>query len=164
MLLSLIVAADEDNVIGSSNKLLWRLPDDQKRMKALTMGKPLIMGRKTHESIGRPLPGRQNIVITRQRDRDFPGCEIASSLEQALALAREGGADESIIFGGGEVYREAMPLADRIYLTRVHATFDGDATFPDIDPAQWKEIRREEHLADARHAHAFTFIDYHRIC
>lgn len=163
MLISIIAAADENDVIGSGGKLLWDLPDDFKRMKELTMGKPLIMGRKTHASIGRALPGRRNIVITRDPGAKFPGCEVAHSLDRALALAREGGAEEAIVFGGGEIYRQAIGIADRIYLTRVHARLRGDSAFPKIDPAQWAEVRREFHPADARHLFAFTFVDYERV-
>nr|AIA18502.1 Dihydrofolate reductase [uncultured bacterium] len=161
MKLSIIVAADENNVIGGHNTLLWHLPADFKRMKELTMGHPLIMGRKTHESIGRALPGRRNIVITHQAVM-YPGCEVVSSLDEALAAVQDDPPGEVFIFGGGEIYRQAMSKADRIYLTRVHGKFDGDVTFPEISPAQWKEISREDHAADAENPYSFSFITYER--
>lgn len=163
MLISLVVAADEGNVIGGGNALLWNLPDDFARMKRLTMGRPLIMGRKTHQSIGRVLPGRRNIVITRDPSQVLEGAEVAASLEDAIAMARETENEEIIIFGGGEIYRQALPLADWVYLTRVHARYDGDATFPELPSAEWHLAMSEHHEADDRHAHSFTFEDYQRI-
>ncbi|MDO8648527.1 MAG: dihydrofolate reductase [Candidatus Peregrinibacteria bacterium] len=163
MILSLIAAADEGNVIGKDNALLWRLPGDFARMKELTKGHTLIMGRKTHESIGRALPNRRNIVISRQEGIEFPGCEVTSSLEDALALARESGDEEVFIFGGGEVYRQALPLAHRIYLTRVHAHFDGDAFFPELPQKEWLEIQSEPHDADDENPYAHTFLVYERV-
>ncbi len=163
VILTLVVAADEGNVIGGGNTLLWSLPDDFARMKAITMGKPLLMGRKTHQSIGRVLPGRRNIVITRDAERVLPGAEHASSLESAIAMAKAGGAEEAIVFGGGEIYRAALPLADRVRLTRVHAHFQGDTVFPPLPGGEWKRVLGERHDADDRHAHAFTFEDYERL-
>lgn len=158
MNVSIIVAADENNVIGGHNQLLWKLPDELKRFRTLTKGHTIIMGRKTHESIGRPLPDRRNIVIS--RSDDVPeGCELAHSLEEALKLA---GSGEVFIIGGGEIYKQALEkgLVDKIYFTRVHGTFDGDVFFPAIDEAQWKEVQREEHGKDADHPFSFTYIDY----
>lgn len=160
MTISIIVAADENNVIGGHNALLWHLPADMRRMKTLTMGHPLIMGRKTHESIGRVLPGRRNIVVTHQKI-DFPGCEVVTSLEEALESVKN--EQEAFIFGGGEIYTQAMPQSDRIYLTRVHGSFDGDVTFPEINPKEWKEISREDHHKDAENPYDYSFITYERV-
>lgn len=161
MILSLIAAADEGNCIGGENRLLWDLPDDLKRFRALTKGKSVIMGRKTYDSIGRPLPHRRNIVITSRADWGRDGVEVVHSLADAINLVR--GESEVFIIGGGMLYQEALDYAQRIYLTRVHAALEGDAYFPIIDLAVWKEVRREEHPADAAHEYAFTYIDYERV-
>ena len=153
-MLSLIVAASENNVIGSNNQLLWHLPDDLKHFKHTTQGHCVIGGRKTFESQGKPLPARTNIVITRNRHYKTEGCIVVHSLEEALEKARQDA--EPFIIGGEQIYRLAMPLVDRIYLTRVHATFEGDTYFPEFDPAQWREISRTHHQRDARHAYSFT--------
>ncbi len=162
MTISIIVAVANNHVIGGHNKLLWKLPADMRHMKALTMGHPLIMGRKTHESIGRALPGRRNIVITHQKIT-YPGCEIVSSLQEALDAVKDDPSGEAFIFGGGEIYRQAMPMTDRIYLTRVHETFDGDIAFPEIRESEWKEMEREDHTADAENPHDYSFITYERV-
>ncbi len=162
MQISMIVAADEHNVIGGHNTLLWHLPADFARMKQITMGHPLIMGRKTHESIGRALPGRRNIVVTHQQDAHFPGCEVVSSLEEAFEVTKHDESDEVFIFGGAEIYKQAMPFAGKIYLTRVHGTFDGDVFFPEIDEREWKEVFREDHEADGQNPYAYSFITYER--
>ncbi len=156
MILSIIVAASDNNVIGHGNTLLWKLPADMKRMKDLTMGHPLIMGRKTHESVGRALPGRRNIVITRQQ-KEFPGCEVVASLEEALAAVKDDPSGEAFIFGGGDVYRQALPMTDRIHMTRVHGTFEGDTTFPALTPDEWELASSDDHPADDRNEYAFTF-------
>ena len=154
MEIALFVAMDEGRAIGRDGDIPWRLPKDWKWFKRQTMGKPLVMGRRTHESIGRPLPGRRNIVVTRNPDYDSPGCEIAHSLETALALCE--GAEEVIIAGGQALYEAALPLATRIYLTEVHALVGGDTFFPEVDLGGWAESWRREHSADERHAHSFT--------
>ncbi|WP_243372489.1 dihydrofolate reductase [Geotalea sp. SG265] len=133
MIISLIAAMAENRVIGSHNALPWDLPADRKRFKALTLGHPVIMGRKTYESIGRPLPGRKNIVVTGQRGYRAEGCLIAHSLAEAIDLAGDG--DEAFICGGGDLYRQALPLADRIYLTVIHRDYEGDVFFPQIPEA-----------------------------
>ncbi len=161
MTISIIVAASDNNVIGNKGKLPWSLAADMKRMKQLTMGHPLIMGRKTHESIGRALPGRRNIVITSQKV-SYPGCEVVPSLEAALAAVKDDPSGEAFIFGGGEIYKQAMDTADRIYLTRVHATVEGDAFFPVIDLAFWKETERVDHPADAQNQFPFSFMTFER--
>lgn len=162
MIISIIAATSENNVIGNKGKLPWTLHADMKHMKELTMGHPLIMGRKTHESIGRALPGRRNIIVTHQ-NVEYPGCEVVSSLDAALGAISDDTSGEIFIFGGGEIYKQAMEKADRIYMTRVHATVEGDAFFPEIDPAQWKEVSREEHSKDADNDHPFSFFQYERL-
>ncbi len=160
MIVSLLAAASENNVIGKDNKLPWHLPDDLKRFKALTRGHAIIMGRKTFDSIGRPLPERTNIVVSRQLEVAPVGCELAHSLNDAIRIAKPTG-DEVFIIGGADIYSQAIDLADRIYLTRVHATIDGDAFFPEIE-SEWVETEREEHLADEKHQYSFSFITYRR--
>ena len=161
MILSLVVAADEHNVIGGGNTLLWKLPNDFKRMKELTMGKPLIMGRKTHESIGRVLPGRTNIVISRDASKVMKDAVAVGSLQEGIERAESEGGEEAIIFGGGEIYRMALPFAKRIYLTRVHGHFEGDTTFPEIGE-EWRLTKTERHEKDKDHECAFTFETYER--
>ena len=155
-LVSLLVAAAENGVIGRDNTLPWHLSDDLRRFKALTLGKPMLMGRKTFESIGKPLPGRTSLVLSRSRDWARPGATVVRSLEEALE--RAGAVPELVVIGGAEVYRLALPHAQRIYLTRVHAEIPGDTVLPPLDATAWRETEREFHAADARHAHAFTFI------
>jgi dihydrofolate reductase len=153
--LSIIVAVADNGVIGSGNQLPWRLPDDLKRFKALSLGKPIVMGRKTYDSIGRPLPGRLNIIVSRQRDLQIPGCTVVTSLAEAIAAA--GDVDEIVIVGGADIYRQVLPQVQTIHLTRVHATVAGDVYFPALAPGEWHEQATEHHPADERHAHAFTF-------
>ena len=159
-MISLIVAASSNGVIGVDGDLPWRLPDDLKRFTALTTGKPVIMGRKTWESIGRPLPHRQNIVITRNPAFDAEGCDIVATPEQAIAAADD--SDELMIIGGGAIYSIFLDKATRIYLTRVHTEIDGDTFFADPDTQVWIEEARTSHPADERHSVAFDFIDYTR--
>ncbi len=160
MLLSIVVAAAENNVIGQGNALPWRLPDDLKRFKALTLGKPILMGRKTYTSIGKPLPGRTNIVITRQSDFRAEGCIVVSSIDAALDAA--GSVPEVAAIGGADLYRQILPRTDLIYLTRVHADIEGDTYFPDIVWDDWIELESEYHPADDRHSYAFTFLKLRR--
>jgi dihydrofolate reductase len=155
MRISLIVAASENGVIGRAGELPWKLPADLKHFRTLTWGKPVVMGRKTWDSIGRALPGRQNIVLTRDPAFAAPGAQIASSPEEALRLA--GDAPEVMIIGGGELYRAFLPRAERIYLTRVKTVESGDTLFPELDPAQWRQVAREAHAPDARHVHPYCF-------
>ena len=154
-MISIIVAASTNDAIGVQGDLPWRLPDDLKRFKAVTMGKPIVMGRKTWDSIGRPLPGRQNIVITRQPGFLAEGCDVVASVEEAIAVA--GDVDEVMVIGGSEIYALALPLAERLYLTRVHADVDGDAFFPQVDETQWRLVSDEPHAADERHEYSFSF-------
>lgn len=160
MKISLIVAAAENGVIGTHGALPWHLPDDFKRFKALTSGHPVIMGRKTFESIGKPLPNRRNIVISRSIS-SLEGCDVVHSVQAALDLVQESNAEEAWVIGGGEIYKEAMPLADHIELTRVHATVEGDVSFPELT-SEWKEVFREDHQADEKHKFSFTFLAYER--
>jgi dihydrofolate reductase len=143
-MISLIAAVAENGVIGRAGALPWRLRDDLKFFKEQTMGKALVMGRKTHESIGRPLPGRENIVLTRDPRARFAGCRTASSVQEALALA---GDREVMVIGGAAIYRAFLPLAERIYLTEVKGAFEGDVHFPAWDPAEWTEVTRQSHPA-----------------
>ena len=158
-MISLIVAVSTNNVIGVAGGLPWHLSDDLKRFKAITMGKPIVMGRKTFESIGRPLPGRQNIVVTSQSEFIAPGCEVVNSPQAAVATA--GGA-EIMVIGGGEIYQSFLPLAERVYLTRVHVEVEGDAFFESLDPSDWSEESREDHAPDAANDHAVSYLVYAR--
>ena len=159
-MISIIVALAENGVIGSDHRLPWHLPDDLKRFKALSLGKPIVMGRRTFESIGRPLPGRTNIVVSRRPGLAIEGTVVAQSLDAALAAA--GTAPEVVIIGGAEIFRQALPRTDVIHLTRVHARVAGDVVFPDIDPGKWRETAVEHHAADERHQYAFTFVTLQR--
>ena len=135
MTISIIVAVAGNQVIGSNNQLLWRLKEDLQRFKSLTLGHHIIMGRKTYESVGRPLPGRTSLIITRDKNYKADGCVVVNSLDDAFKTAQSD--NEVFIIGGGEVYRQALPLADKIYLTRVHANINGDTLFPELDPSEW---------------------------
>jgi dihydrofolate reductase len=150
----------QNGVIGRDNALPWRLPEDLRRFKAATLGKPILMGRKTFESIGRALPGRVNLVLTRDRDWSAAGATVVHSVEEALSAASQ--AEELVVIGGAEIFRLVMPFARRIYLTHVHAEIPGDTVFPDFDPTQWVDVGSEAHPADARHAHALTFMTLER--
>jgi dihydrofolate reductase len=160
MRVSLVVAVSENDVIGKNNALPWRLSEDLKRFKAVTMGKPIVMGRKTYDSIGKPLPGRLNIVVSRQAGLAIAGCVVKDSLRAALDAVRD--ASEVCVIGGAEIYRQALPLADVIYLTRVHAKIEGDSYFPKLSVQEWREEFREGHVADERHAYPFSFITLRR--
>jgi dihydrofolate reductase len=163
MKLSLIVALDRDHGIGQDNQLPWQLPDDLKRFKALTIGKPILMGRKTAQSLGRALPGRPNLVLTRSGQVPFEGMQAVSSIDEALQFAAASGADELCVIGGGEIFRLVMAQATDLHLTWVDTQVVADTHFPDVDPQQWTETTREHHPADARHAFAFDFVDYVRV-
>ncbi len=160
MTLSLVVAASSNNVIGRDGGLPWHLPDDLRQFKRLTTGKAVIMGRSTYESIGRPLPDRRNIVMTRNADYVADGCDVVSSVSEAIDALE--GAEEAMIIGGGQVYRDFLPLADRIYLTRVQAEVEGDTYFPEIDEATWRLVSSEHHGADEKHRYAFDVMVFER--
>jgi dihydrofolate reductase len=159
--ITIIAAAASNHALGKDNKLIWHLSKDLQHFKTLTNGHAVIMGRKTFESMPRALPNRTNIVITRQSDYQAENITVASSLSEALTMAKDD--PRPFIIGGGEIYKEAMSIADEIELTRVHADFDADTFFPEINSHQWKEVWREEHTADEKHAHAFTFLRYQKI-
>ncbi len=161
MKLSLIVAMAANHVIGHDNRLPWHLPADLKHFRATTLGKPVLMGRRTWESIGRPLPGRTNIVITRNADYAAAGCVVVHSLDEALSAA--GDAGEVMVIGGAELYRQALPQADTIYLTLVHGGFEGQTRFPDWQPDDWREIERIDHEPDDKNPHAYSFITLERV-
>ena len=156
MILSLIVAASRNGVIGASGKLPWHLPADLRRFKQLTMGHPVVMGRRTFESIGKPLPGRANIVITRQKDYQACGAAVAHSLEEALRMCEN--EKEAFVIGGASIYREALPRADRIYLTRIDQDFEGDTYLPQIDQTVWKEISREDSEPDQKNPFPYSLV------
>ncbi|WP_206733755.1 dihydrofolate reductase [Pseudoxanthomonas composti] len=161
--ITLIAAMDRNRAIGRDNDLPWRLPDDLKRFKALTLGKPVLMGRKTAQSLGRALPGRLNLVLTRSGQVPFADMVAVDSVDAAIARAQEQGAQELCVIGGGEVYALTLARADALLLTLVHTAVEAaDASFPDFDARQWKESARSAHPADARHAFAFDFVDYVR--
>lgn len=159
-MISIIVATSMNDVIGIRGDLPWKLSDDLKRFKQLTMGKPIVMGRLTWESIGRPLPGRQNIVLTRQAGFAADGCDVVASPAEALAAAAE--AEEVMIIGGGQIYELFLPKASRLYVTRVQASIDGDAFFPGIDETTWQLVDRVPHAADDANEYAFEFRTYER--
>ena len=159
----LVAAMDRNRAIGRDNDLPWRLPNDLRRFKALTLDKPVLMGRKTAESLGRALPGRRNLVLTRGGRVPFEGMEAVGSVEQALSASREAGASELCVIGGAQLYALLLPRADAMRLTLVDtAVADADTFFPAFNADDWVETGRTAHPADARHAHAYIFVDYLR--
>lgn len=156
MRISVIVAIARNGVIGYKGKMPWHLPEDLKHFKAITMGHPIVMGRKTYESIGRILPGRTTIIITRQRNYAIPGALIVQSLSEALKQAQS---DEVFVIGGGEIYREVMPVADRVYLTRIELDPDGDTSFPALEANQWREISSESGISADGIEYRFEVLD-----
>ncbi len=162
MKLFIIAAVANNNVIGQNNRLIWHMPNDLKHFKNLTNGHTLIMGRKTFESIGKPLPGRKIIVVTRQKNYDAQGCTVVESLKDAICEAKKDG--EVYIAGGGEIYRQVINLHQtrRIFLTRIYANFEGDSFFPDIDEDKWELIDLEKHNADEKNPYPYAFLTYKR--
>ena len=158
MNLSIIVAVDENNGICKNNQLPWHLPADLKHFKTLTTGHPIIMGRKTFDSIGKPLPNRKNIVITGQKDLHIDGVEIVNSLEEALMICKN--ELEVFIIGGSQIFNQALLLSNKLYLTRIHQVFDTDTSFPEIDKNLWVEQERTEHRPDEKNLFSYTFISY----
>lgn len=158
MIISLIAAMDRNSVIGKDNSLPWKLSADMKRFKELTTGKPVVMGRKTFESIGKPLPNRINIILTRDKNYKAQGCTVAHSIKEALKDVDEN--DEVMIIGGAQIYKEFLPIANRMYLTLIDKDFEGDAYFPEYNKNDWKEVHREEHESDN---YKFAFVDLDRI-
>lgn len=161
MIISLIVAVARNHVIGNRNALPWHLPADLKYFKRLTLGKPIIMGRKTFESIGRPLPGRMNIIITHERNYQATGCTVVHSIDDALTAAQ--GNEEIMVIGGAKLFEQILPRADRIYLTEIAEDFAGDAFFPVLNPNEWRETQRDTHPADEHNPHIYSFVVLDRI-
>lgn len=151
----MVVAASDNDVIGRAGRLPWRLPEDMQRFRRLTWGKPLLMGRKTFEAIGQPLAGRRNVVISREPALEIPGSEVVSTIGEALELIAD--APEVMVIGGGEIYRQLLPRTDRIEMTRVHVTIEGDTFFPALDPRDWRVIDSEDHPVTDTRPTAFTF-------
>lgn len=163
MLLSAISAAGENNVIGKDNRLPWHLPADMRYFKTTTMGHAVILGRKTYDSFGKALPGRTNIVLTTQNDLLLPDAVVVQSLQEALARAKEIESSETFVLGGAQIYQETMPMLDRIYLTRIFKSFEGDAFFPVLDPRQWKLTEEERHAPDEKNRYAYAFQRWERV-
>lgn len=156
MLIATIFAMSENRVIGKNNQLPWHLPADLKHFKKVTLGKPILMGRKTYESIGRPLPERCNVVITKDSDYQAPGCVVVNSIEKALAVTKE--SDEIFVIGGALLYQEMLPLTQRLYMTIIHQQFEGDAFFPELNKNEWHEVERLNHSEDAENKHSYSFL------
>ncbi len=157
--ITIVVAIAQNKAIGKNNQLLWHLPADLKHFKEITSGHTIIMGRKTYDSIGKPLPNRRNIVITRQA-LQLPGCEVVPSFNAALALCQN--ETELYIIGGAQIYKEALPLTDTIYLTEVHQSFEANTFFPEIRPEEWEEILRQNHAPDEKNALSYSFVTLRR--
>lgn len=167
MRIALMVAMARNRVIGRNNRLPWYLPEELQYFKQATMGKPIIMGRRTHESIGRPLPGRSNIVVTRDTAWSGEGVCVVHSLEAALEQAQQqgliDGAEEAVVIGGAQIYAEALPVADRLYLTEVHAEVDGDTFFPEVDLSRWEEVSRVDHAGgEEANRYPYSIVVYDR--
>ena len=157
MRISAIIAMSTNHVIGKNNQLPWHLPADLKQFKKITMGKPILMGRKTYESIGRPLPGRSNIVISRDAQFKAPGCMITHSIESALATAALQHSEEIFIIGGALIFQKTLPLIQRLYLTLIHESIEGDAYFPELNSAEWQEIEQVDYPPDEENNYAYSF-------
>ncbi len=156
MRLSIIVAMDDQQLIGKDNALPWHLPADLAYFKKATTGKTVLMGRKTHESIGRALPNRRNVVISRNADFQAEGCEVVASIDEALALAKDD--EEVMVMGGASFYQQMLPSADRLYITQIEGTFEGDAHFPEFERSAFVEVARESHTPDEKNPHTYHFI------
>ena len=161
--ISLLVAASENNAIGKNNQLLWHLPNDMKFFKNTTWGMAVVMGRKTYESVDKPLPGRFNIVITRQADWKAAGVTGAADLQDALQKAKETNCNEVFVIGGGEIYKQSIEIADKIYMTRVHAGFEADTFFPEIDERKWQLVANQDFGVDEKHKYAYSFQTWEKI-
>jgi dihydrofolate reductase len=162
MKLSLIVAVAENGVIGHNNQLIWHLPNDLKQFKRLTTGHCIIMGRKTFESIGKPLPNRTSVIVSRNLDYQVDGCVTFDSLGNAILFAKQIEEEEAFIIGGAEIYRLALPIVDKIYLTEVHHAYEGDTFFPTIDKNIWQETHREDFETDEKHLVKYSFVELER--
>ncbi|ALC81344.1 MULTISPECIES: dihydrofolate reductase [Bacillus] len=162
MKVSIIVAMDKNQVIGKDNKLPWRLPRELQYVKKTTMGCPIIMGRKNYESIGRPLPGRRNIILTREKDYSAEGCEIVHSVEDVFKTCE--GEEEIFIFGGEQIYRLFLPYTEKLYITKIHYEFEGDTFFPEIDWNEWEEVSSLQGITDEKNPYTYYFHVYERAC
>lgn len=165
MIVSHIVAATENNVIGLENDLPWSLPDDMKFFKETTKGHYVIMGRKNYESLPpkwRPLPNRSNVIVTRNKDLKIEGTTVVNSIEEGIEVAQNDKELETFIIGGGEIFHQSLDLIDRIYFTQIHTEIEGDTFYPEIDMTKWEEVSRREHPADERHPYSFTFLIYEK--
>jgi len=160
MKIALIVATDQQGLIGKDNDLPWHLSADLQYFRKVTMGKPIIMGRNTHQSIGRPLPGRQNIIVSKNRSYKADGCTVVHSTDEALLVVSD--ADEVMVMGGASLYTQLLPQADRLYLTLVYADLEGDTWFPEWSSEQWQQLSREDHPADDKNEYPYSFIVYER--
>ncbi|MEO1924531.1 MAG: type 3 dihydrofolate reductase [Gammaproteobacteria bacterium] len=156
MQLSIIVAMDRNRVIGRGDTLPWHISADLKNFKKITMGNPIIMGRKTHESIGRPLPGRENIILTRDKNYTSEGCTVLHSMDEIFEHCKE--VDEVMITGGSEIYKLSLEQATRLYLTEVHTEIEGDTFFPEFDRSEWREVSREDHSSDEKNEFDYSFV------
>lgn len=161
-MISIIAAVSNNNVLGRDNQIIWQIPADLQYFKSITQGHVVIMGRKTFESLEKPLSNRTNIVVTRQHDYAGEGIIIAHSVQEAIKKARNFNEEEIFIIGGGEIYRQCLPFTDRIYLTKIHAVYAGDTYFPEFDEDEWKVIKEEHHEADQKNKHPYTFLVYQR--
>jgi len=161
MKISIIVAFDENRLIGRDNTLPWHLPADLKHFKNITMGHHMIMGRKTYDSIGKPLPGGISVIVTRQKNLEINGCIVVSSLQEALEKCRN--EEEVFIIGGAEIFKYALPLSTHLYITQIHHKFEGDTFFPEIKSSEWEEISREKHQADEKNNWDYTYINYEKV-
>lgn len=162
MELAIVVAVAENNVIGKNNKLIWHMPQDLKHFKSITIGFPIIMGRKTYESIGKPLPGRTSIIVTHQSDYQANGCIIVGSIQNAITQAKMQNKEKAFVIGGAEIYRQAKDVCDTIFLTRIRHSFEGDTFFPEIDPEMWIETVKESYPADDKNPYPFDFVTLRR--
>ncbi|MBY6036733.1 dihydrofolate reductase [Fictibacillus nanhaiensis] len=158
-MISFVVAIDKNRAIGKDNDLPWYLPNDLKHFKKVTMGKPIVMGRKTYESIGKPLPGRENIVVTRDKNYIAEGTKIVHSIDEVLAID----AEEICVIGGTEIFKLFLPVADRLYITEIHETFEADTFFPELDQNEWKEISRSTGTVDEKNKYPHEFVVYEKI-
>ncbi|HIO96968.1 MAG TPA: type 3 dihydrofolate reductase [Leucothrix sp.] len=163
MKISMIAAMGKNRVIGFNNKMPWHLPADLQWFKKTTLGSPIIMGRKTYDSIGFPLPGRLNIILSRNKDLKIKGCSVVNSLDAALKLAREVDKDEVFITGGAHLYNKFLVDADRLYLTLIDETFDGDTFFPDYTQYEWEQVAKVKHASDDKNPHSYTFLTLDRV-
>ncbi|WP_449536640.1 dihydrofolate reductase [Ferdinandcohnia sp. Marseille-Q9671] len=161
-MISLLLAMDKNQLIGKDNDLPWRLPADLAYFKRVTMGHPIIMGRKTYDSIGRPLPGRENIIVTRDKTYHAEGCKVIHSIEEIVTLS-ENTEQELFVIGGAEIFKEILPYSDRLYITEIEEEFEGDTYFPAFDKADWKVISKEKGIKDEKNQYDYTFLVYEKV-